>query len=90
MTEHTCETCAHLNDSGPEYCGACDSLTDNWTEASWYVEERLHNKTRLLYKIKEAAYKACCTGDQQAELKCISLCNEFDKLYGDNSKKETT
>ena len=32
-----------------------------------------------LTAIRLVAYEACCTGDSEAELKCIALCDEFDQ-----------
>jgi len=46
--EHNCDTCEHENDSGIEYCGCCNELTDNWKEAGWHIEKRLSNEMKQL------------------------------------------
>lgn len=39
-----CDTCVHKKDSGTEYCGCCDNLTNNYEEAGWHIKQRLQER----------------------------------------------
>jgi hypothetical protein len=51
--EETCDTCAHKNDSGTEYCGCCDDITNSYKEAGWHIRERLNKQIADLTAIVE-------------------------------------
>ena len=56
------------------------------------IKERddLTIENKRLMEIKALAYEACSTGNQGAELKCINLCDEFEKFLKGESNEQRT
>lgn len=50
-----CETCEHNSDSSTEYCGTCDSITSNWSEAGWIKDNKIKELQFALERIRDIA-----------------------------------
>jgi len=73
----TCKTCEHESDKGQEYCGACDSITSNWSEAGWIKDRKIDRYESTLKRL----------------LDLLNTDTEIDKIARDiinNSMKEET
>ncbi len=64
-------------------CGNCDLYIprdlcpDCETRRTLNITQMV-GELKLLHQIRHKAYEACCTGNQEAKLACIDLCEKFD------------
>ena len=53
---NSCKRCEHEHDSAMEYCGTCDSITPNWSEARWIKDDKIKKSIRTLEQIKDMLF----------------------------------